>query len=92
MGYHMIFAYKALNGFFDQKMQNLFVLNQDNRLRGRPLKLAKERFRTKQRQSFFTNKIFDSWNSLALEIISAPSINSFKNILDSILEIGLDIV
>ena len=88
----LIFAYKALNGFFDQKTQHLFVLNQDNRLRGHPLKLAKERFRTKQRQFFFTNRIFDSWNSLPLEVISAPSINSFKNRLDSIHEVGLDTV
>ncbi|KAK9875239.1 hypothetical protein WA026_007634 [Henosepilachna vigintioctopunctata] len=64
-------------------MQNsgLFPLNQIH-LRGHTFKLSKEKFRTKQRQNFICNRIFDQWNGLSSAIVTADTINGFKNNFD----------
>ncbi len=35
------------------------------------------------RGHFFTNRVIDLWNSLPQDVVTAPSIDSFKNRLDS---------
>lgn len=60
---------------------NFFTLNEDNRLRGHDSKLKKESFRSSVRQNFLVNRVFDKWNNLSSDIVSAP-LNSFKNGLD----------
>ena len=51
--------------------------------RGHSLKLFQERSRLDIRKHYFRNRIIKTWNSLPDLVISAPSLNSFKNKIDN---------
>ena len=57
-------------------------INSDTRTRGHPKKLVVRRCRYDVRKYSFSNRITNIWNSLPDEIISAPTVNTFKNSLD----------
>lgn len=75
----LIVTFRALNGFFGVDLSSLFVLNPHSHLRGHHLKLYREQFRTRARQQFLSNRVFEEWNRLPVEIIASQSVNSFKN-------------
>lgn len=77
----LIATYRILHGEFFCH-QDLFELNTDFRLRGHSLKLRKENFRTTTRKHFLSNRVFEHWNSLPENVVTAPSLNSFKGRLD----------
>ena len=52
-------------------------------LRGHTLKLYTERSRLNTRKYFFTQRVVAEWNGLPQYVVDAPSINAFKNRLDS---------
>jgi hypothetical protein len=53
-------------------------------LRGHSLRFCSERFKNKIRGKFFTNRVMNTWNYKPnSEMVNAPSVNAFKNILDS---------
>lgn len=80
----LIITFRILKyGYGD--LQHLFILDDHSRLRGHSLKVKKEPFSSIKRQHFLCNRIFSIWNSLPTEIINSPSINVFKNQLDSYL-------
>ena len=79
----LIFTFKALRNPLSP-VRHLFTLNPDERLRGHSLKLSRSDFRTSCRQNFLPNRVFYAWNALPSLAIDAPSVNSFKNIIDSI--------
>ena len=54
----------------------------NERTRGHQYKLDKRRTATNKAQSFFTNRIINIWNELPQDVVSAESVNSFKNALD----------
>ena len=76
----MIDAYKYLTGIYDTQ-HNLFSKSQ-RRSRGHRMKLDKKFSRLDIRKHFFSNRVVDMWNSLPDSVVSAPSVNSFKNRLD----------
>ncbi|KAK7106602.1 hypothetical protein V1264_017836 [Littorina saxatilis] len=80
----MIEAYKFVHGYYDCK--NPLELNSLCNTRGHQFKLKKKQCRTALRQSFFTNRIIDTWNSLDKNVVEAPTMNSFKNRLDNALK------
>ena len=47
-------------------------------------KFAKCRSRLNVRSSFFSQRVVNDWNMLPNEVVSADSVNSFKNRLDKI--------
>jgi hypothetical protein len=49
-----------------------------NNTRGHNLKLTKELCRTDILRFYFCNRICDVWNSLPIDVVNAPSVNSFK--------------
>ncbi|CAH1098878.1 unnamed protein product [Psylliodes chrysocephalus] len=63
-------------------LNQAFPLNTDSRLRGHSLKLQKENFKTRTRQHFLSNRIFEVWNNLPQEIIDSQSVNIYKNNID----------
>ncbi|KAJ8969640.1 hypothetical protein NQ317_009573 [Molorchus minor] len=75
-------TYRILHNDFTVNLSNMFTLNNDHRLRGHSLKLTREHFSTTIRQNFLTNRVFYTWNLLPEEVVSAPSVNSFKNRYD----------
>lgn len=66
-------------------LAGIFRLNLDPRLRGHQFKLNKENMKTRQRQFFLSNRVFSVWNGLPADVVSAESVNQFKNRLDALL-------
>ena len=58
-----------------------FKLSQQT-TRGRPLKLYKQHGTKLTRINIFSNRIINDWNGLTSEIVTATSMNLFKNMLD----------
>lgn len=77
----LIVTYRALNGFFGVNLDHLYMRS-STQLRGHAFKLAKENFRTTQRQTFLPNRVFEVWNRLPHSVVGALTVNSFKNRLD----------
>lgn len=75
-------TYKYLHNFYKTDPKSLFIHPQ-RQLRGHSLKLAKSYCRTDTKKYFFTNRVIDGWNNLSEKVISAPSLESFKNNLRS---------
>ena len=82
----MIETYKLLNNIYDKNTTNFLLTKQQttNRIspRGHELQLAHQRSTTKLRQNNFSIRIINTWNSLTNEIVTAPTLNTFKNRLD----------
>ena len=57
--------------------------NQQRQLRGHSLKLKKTCSRLNLRTNYFSNRIISTWNSLPDEVVTAQSVNAFKNQLDN---------
>jgi len=51
-------------------------------LRGHDYKLMKRHCRSHARLSFFSFRVVTLWNNLPNDVVSAPSLNSFKGRLD----------
>ena len=83
----MIEAYKYLNNSYaveHPKFELAEGKSKDTRGNGMKLKKSQHRRGTnsKHRNHYFTEKIFEEWNSLPEEVVKAPSLNAFKNRLD----------
>ena len=61
-------------------------VNIDTRTRGRTQKLVVKRCHYDLRKYSFSIRIVNIWNSLPNDVITATSVNSFKNRLDSFWE------
>ena len=79
----MIEAYKLLHNVYDPTLPSLLSPVKGSNTRGHKLKLPKNRARTNIKAHSFTHRIVNDWNNLPDEVISAPSINAFKNRLDT---------
>jgi len=77
----MIEVYKLLTNMYDDNTVQLGI-NSDARTRGHTKKLVVKRCRYDVRKFSFSNRITNILNSLPDEIISAPTVNTFKNRLD----------
>lgn len=79
----MIMCYKLLYGLVDSP-GNLLKLAGPSQmaLRGNSKKLEKSRKNTSLRQHNFTQRVVNDWNSLPEKVVTASSINTFKNALD----------
>ena len=77
-------VFKYTHGMYKTDQSTFFTYSQ-RQLRGHTLKLEKQHCRTKLRQSFFANRVVDDWNSLPNDIVTAPTLTSFKRQLRSLL-------
>ncbi len=86
----LIQTYKLLNGIdkvtwtseatFAIKDQNDYSIN----TRGHNMKLIREIVKScEQRHNFYTNRVCNVWNALSIDVVQAPSLNSFKSRLNS---------
>ena len=79
----LIEVYKILHGKYDEDIsKDLLALNNRANTRGNGMKVEKRNTRLDIRKHFFTIRVTNMWNSLAEDIVKAPSLNSFKNKLD----------
>ena len=79
----MIECYKLTHHIHDPlTTHTLFEFDNNNITRSHPYKLKKPRFNSKKYQHFFTNRIVNPWNGLPADVVSAETLNAFKNKLD----------
>ncbi len=76
----LIETFKILNRYSRVDCNIFFQLNPSRR--GHAFKLKKPRCNSKARQTFFSQTVINSWNSLDDKVVNATSINTFKNGLD----------
>ena len=79
LAYDMTEVYKYVHGQYNVDVSFLPWTKNSNR--GHSLKLQKQSLDLKVRHDFFSLRV-DLWNSLPESLVSAPSLNSFKNRLD----------
>ena len=80
----MIEVYKYMYNIYDVDTSSLLDRDQDSHTRGHPYKLKKVYCRTETRHAFFSLRVVDTWNGLPERVVTAPSLNSFKNRLDKV--------
>ena len=83
----LIETYKIVHEIYDPlTTKSLFQIDTTNKLRSHSYKLTKARFQTTMFQNFFTNRVITTWNSLPEDVVTASSLNMFKNKLDQCLQ------
>ena len=78
----LIETYKLLNGYYNVDWTKFFSLTPVPSTRGHYAKLYKKPFKLQLRSNFFTQRCVNMWNSLPEFVVSATSIQSFKQQLD----------
>lgn len=79
----MIEVFKILSGREGISESYLFSRSQDLNLRGHIHKLNVQQCRLNSRKYFFSQRVVQSWNDLPEKVVTAPTVNSFKNRIDS---------
>ena len=77
----MIECFKYISGMY-KVPTNFIPLDSNSSTRGHSKKLKKLSAQKSCRAEFFTRRITNAWNSLPEGVISAPTLNTFKNRLD----------
>lgn len=72
---YMSHTYNTEPNFFEKECSST---------RGHMFKLKKHRSQKLCRQHFFSNRVTNAWNRLPEHVVSAPTLNSFKNRLDKL--------
>ena len=78
----MIDLYKYTAGIYNADRPS-FELHTGRDTRGHSKKLAKDRSRLDIRRMFFSQRVVSVWNGLPEAVVTAPSLNCFKNRLDA---------
>ena len=78
----MISMYKLMNGLVRIDHRDLFTPPKTLHTRGHIHRVFKDHAIKRARRNSFTQRVVDDWNNLPVEVISAPSLNSFKKRLD----------
>ena len=78
----MMQTFKILHEIDRIDSKIFFELNTGQSTRGHSQKLVKKHARLGIRQSVFSQRVVNDWNSLPAEVIDSPSLNSFKSRLD----------
>jgi hypothetical protein len=80
----MIEVYKIVTNKYDSEVNLSIPLMENSRTRGNSLKLRVDRAKLDLRKYSFTARVVSLWNSLPDQVVTAESVNSFKNRLDSL--------
>ena len=78
----MIETYKVLSGIYDTNVSPKILIISQYATRGNSLKITNRRCHYNLRKYSFSIRITNVWNSLPFSVVTAPSVNSFKNRLD----------
>lgn len=78
----LIELFKIITGIYDKSTTVKLKFSNTTITRGNRFKLATQSVKYDLRKYFFTNRVTPIWNSLPNDVVSAPSVNSFKNRLD----------
>lgn len=81
----LILAYNIIrNDKYGLYVNDFFKFATTSNLRGHPWKLMKGQCRTLLRQSFFSQRVVNTWNNLPFFVVSAPNDHVFKDRLDQL--------
>ena len=80
----MIELYKIVHGMYDDTATVHLSFRNLSRTRGHCYKLYPKHVKYDVRKYFFANRIVALWNGLPEFVVTAPSVNSFKNRLDKL--------
>ena len=78
----MIETYKILNGIYDESVTPNILISLESHTRGNSLNIVNRLCHYDLRKYSFCNRVTNIWNSLPEDIVTAPSVDSFKNRLD----------
>ena len=78
----MVTVFQIMHGGIDLEPEMFFTPARTAQTRGHPWKLDKPRAVSRARRRAFSIRVVDDWNSLPESIVSAESVNQFKNRLD----------
>ena len=78
----MILIYQITHQLLKISFPAFFTPSLHASTRGHNYKLLKSQYRCRPRQSFFSVRSINDWNSLPANIVNATSLNQFKNLLD----------
>jgi hypothetical protein len=78
----MVTIYRITHQIDDVAHHDLLPPLSTSTTRGHPFKLTKERTRTTKARNILRHRPIDTWNSLPTEVVTAPSLNAFKNRLN----------
>ena len=79
----MIETYKLLHDIYDPILPKLLDPVEKSKTRGHRFKLPKKSAKNNIKRHVFSHRIVNDWNSLPEDVVSAPSVNAFRNRLDS---------
>ena len=82
----MIEVFKIVHDIYDKGTTVKLSFHNSSRTRGHGYKLYQQHVKYDLRKYFFNNRIIALWNGLPDCVVSAPSVNSFKNRLDKFWE------
>ena len=85
----MIEAFKITHGFYDEKVCGdiLKIRNRnegERESRSHQFTIQQDKCNKDLRKYFFRNRIANQWNNLPIDIVNAPSLNTFKQRLDKL--------
>ena len=75
-------TYKIIRGKYDVDPALFFTITEDQRTRGHAWKVTKKSSRSNVRQHVLSIRAENTWNNLPGEVVSAETLNTFKNRLD----------
>ncbi|CAH8623495.1 unnamed protein product [Schistosoma bovis] len=78
----LILAFRIFNYDLGVNMSYLFAPSSTNNLRGHSKKVHKPRSNKLKVGSRFSHRVVNHWNALPEQVVSAPSVNTFKEKLD----------
>ena len=78
----LIETYKFFHGLYDVPSEKLLPPDTDKPTRGHVFKLEKQSHNLGLRKNFLSLRVTDAWNKLPSSIVTAPTINAFKNRID----------
>jgi hypothetical protein len=79
----MIEVYKYVHQIYELESIPLEFDENPASTSGHSFNLKKQRCNKTATQKFFKHRVIDPWNSLPDDVVTAPSMNSFKNRLDA---------
>ena len=74
----LIELFRISKGLSAISLESFFELDTSGRTRGHSLKLRRRRFQTDTRKLFFSQRVVNRWNTLDEEVVTAGSVEVFK--------------